>query len=99
MGVAARPRQWAVVDQMGKEGELGPWPVAGVAGATKGHTLVRLPEVGSGSLNWTSSSVSEWAVLGLDVVWDGSADLPQGDEGSDTGAQQNFELKNGGRAL
>jgi hypothetical protein len=65
-----------VLDQVGKEGAAPAvgWPVAGVADATAGHTLVRKETVGFGNLGQFTASAgtdaadSEWIVLDEDVV-------------------------------
>lgn len=53
-----------LLDAVGEEGEDpgAGWGVAGVADATRNHTLIRLASVRSGNPDWTVCS-NEWAVL------------------------------------
>lgn len=62
----------SIVDQIGIQGDTTPWSVAGVASATKDHTLRRKTSVIQGTSFWTDSAGtteenSEWIVLPQDT--------------------------------
>lgn len=73
--VEGTPADYTLVDLVGTwDGDPGAgWDVAGVAAATKDHTLVRKPTVAAGNDGaWAASAGSdaadsEWVVLGADV--------------------------------
>lgn len=73
--VEGTPADYTLVDLVGTwDGDPGAgWDVAGVAAATKDHTLVRKPTVATGNGGaWAASAGSdaadsEWVVLGADV--------------------------------
>ncbi|MDD2424177.1 MAG: endonuclease, partial [Candidatus Cloacimonetes bacterium] len=62
------------------------WPVAGVATATKDHTLIRKPSVIQGNTNWASSAGtntddSEWIVMPVNYFSDlGTHSFNSGDD-------------------
>ena len=67
---------YEVIDTIGDfNGDPGPgWSVAGIAGATKNHTLVRKSNVEKGNANWlasagTDAANSEWVVFPA-ATWD-----------------------------
>ena len=60
------------VDQIGIQGDTTPWSVAGIASATKDHTLRRKTTVIQGIIDWylsagTTESDSQWEVLSQDT--------------------------------
>ncbi len=64
-----------VIGVVGERPSSGGWDVAGVAHATKDHTLVRKPTVCSPTTDWSASAgtdenSSQWNVLARDGGWD-----------------------------
>ena len=63
-------RDGVIVDVIGDEGPdpgAAGWEVAGVAGATKDHTLRRNPDVQLGTSDWAMAAATEWTVLDKDT--------------------------------